>query len=73
MPYRKDPLYISAVWGRIGVAILLMVAFALGGAGFIFSEALQSQAYDAINMVLVGVGTILVIISKVRESKKVDE
>jgi hypothetical protein len=73
MPYKKDPLYLSVTWGRIGATVLLMIAFALGGAGLVFSEALQSMAFDAINQILIGAGIILTIISKIRESKKIDQ
>jgi hypothetical protein len=73
MPYKKDPMYLSVFWGRIGTAVLLLIAFTLGAAGFVFSETLQSQAFDAINMILIGAGTLLVIISKIRESKKIDQ
>jgi hypothetical protein len=73
MPYKKDPMYLSVFWGRIGTAVLLLIAFTLGAAGFVFSEALQSQAFDAINQILIGAGTLLVIVSKIRESKKIDQ
>ena len=73
MPYRKDPLYISATWGRIGAALLLLVATALQAAGYTFSLEAQEELFNAISTILGAGALILVTVSKVRESKKLNE
>ena len=71
MPYRQDPYYISALWGRVGSAILILVATILQGFNFAFDFELQEAFFNHVSLVLYNAGGVLAIISKIRESKKV--
>ena len=73
MPYKQDSNTVSLFWGRIGAAILLLISVALQGFGYTFGAEAQSAIYDAISSVLAAVALIQITISKVRESKKVEE
>jgi len=73
MPYRQDTTTISLLWGRIGAAVLLLIATVLQGFGYTFDLPAQEAVFDAVSAVLGGVALILVVISKVRESKKLNE
>jgi len=73
MPYRQDSTTFSLLWGRIGAAVLLLVAVALQAAGFTFAAEAQAAVFDAVSGILAGVALIQVTISKIRESKKLNE
>ena len=68
--YQKDSWIVSVFWGRLGAAILALVAFILGILGYSFSKEDQEAAFLLITPILAGVGGILALISKIRESKK---
>jgi len=69
--YQKDSWIVSVFWGRLGAAILALVAFVLGILGYAFSKEDQEAAFLLITPVIAGVGGILALISKIREGKKV--
>jgi hypothetical protein len=60
----------SMVWGRIGGAALVMLAFVLQSFGVDFGVEDQAKTFEAINGVLASVGTVLVVVSKWREQRK---
>jgi hypothetical protein len=73
MPYRQDPYYASMLWGRIGSAILILTATVLQGFNFAFDFETQEVLFNHISLVLYNGGGILAVLSKIRESKKVEE
>jgi hypothetical protein len=73
MPYKKDPWIVSAIWGRIGAAVLCLVAFALGLLGYTFGPEDIESTEALITSILAGVGGVLAIASKIRESKKTED
>ena len=73
MPYTKDPWIVSVIWGRLGAAILALLAFILGIVGYVFGPEDIEQAGGVITAILAGIGGMLALISKVRESKKADK
>ena len=73
MPYKQDSNTVSLFWGRIGAAILLLISVALQGFGYTFGAEDQAAVYDAISSILAAGALIQVVISKVRESRKVDQ
>lgn len=70
MDYIKDPVALSLFWGRIGAAVLSVAAFGLGILGYTLTAEDQASLGSVIQTVLGGVATVLIIVSKVRESKK---
>jgi len=73
MSYEKDSWIVSTVWGRIGAGVLALGAFVLGIFGYTLSPEDQQTSLALITALIAGVGGMLAIISKVRESKKVKE
>lgn len=71
MDYQKDSWIVSVFWGRLGAAILGLLAFVLGILGYTFTQEAQTSAYALIMTIITGVGGVLALISKIRESKKV--
>lgn len=71
MEYKKDSWIVSVIWGRIGAAILCIVAFVLGALGYTFAPEDIETTEALVTSVLSGIGGVLVIVSKVRESKKI--
>lgn len=71
--YKIDSNTVSLVWGRTGAAVLLLVSVALGSFGYTFGEEDQVAVYEAISTVLASLAFFQVVISKVRESKKVKQ
>lgn len=72
MDYIKDPTMVSVLWGRIGAAILALVAFALGIFGYTLTPEDQTSLATLIGSILTGLAGVLAIVSKVREKKKVE-
>lgn len=68
--YQKDSWIVSMFWGRLGAAILALVAFLLGIWGYSLSKEDQEVAFTLISSILAGVGGLLAVISKIREGKK---
>lgn len=60
----------SLIWGRIGAAVLIMASLGLQYFGFTFSAEDQATAFKTISELLAGLAAIMVVISKVRSSKK---
>ena len=60
----------SAIWGRVGAAILAFVALVLGHFGYTVGEAEQAAAYEIIATILTALSGVLALVSKIRESKK---
>lgn len=60
----------SAIWGRVGAAILAFVALILGYFGYSMGEEERAAAYEVVATILTGISGVLALVSKVRESKK---
>ena len=73
MAYTKDPWIVSALWGRIGAAVLALLAFVLGIFGYSMGPEDVSTATKLITALFAGIGGLLALISKIRETKKVKE
>jgi len=73
MPYKQDTNTFSLFWGRIGAAILLLISVGLQGFGYTFGAEDQAMVFDAISSILAAGALIQITISKVRESRKVEE
>ena len=73
MPYTKDTNIVSVLWGRIGAAILIAASLILGSLGYTFAEEQQQAAFEIVSGLLAGFAGLQVIISKVRETKKIKE
>jgi len=71
MSYKKDPWIVSVVWGRIGAAVLALLAFVLGIFGYSMGMEDVGSANQLITAIIAGVGGILALISKIRETKKI--
>uniref|UniRef100_A0A6H2A121 Uncharacterized protein n=2 Tax=viral metagenome TaxID=1070528 RepID=A0A6H2A121_9ZZZZ len=69
--YQKDSWIVSVFWGRLGAAILGLLAFVLGLWGYSLTKEDQDSAFVLITTIITGVGAFLALISKLRESKKV--
>ena len=69
--YQKDSWIVSVFWGRLGAAILGLLAFVLGLWGYTLTKEDQDSAVVLITTIITGVGAVLALISKLRESKKV--
>ena len=69
--YQKDSWIVSVFWGRLGAAILGLLAFVLGLWGYTLTKEDQDSAFVLITTIITGVGAILALISKIRETKKV--
>ena len=67
---KTDSILKSALIGRIAGAILFITAMALQYYGYTLDATDQAAIVDSISALSGGVGTFLVILSKVRESKK---
>jgi hypothetical protein len=67
---KSDSWIGSLLWGRVGGALLVFIAFGLSLIGIEFSTEEQSQAFDAVQMAMAGVGVIMAFVSKWRETKK---
>lgn len=67
-----DTWVASAVWGRVGAAVLALAAFILGLLGYNLSAEDQEAAYGLISSVLAGIAGVLALVSKIREGKKAD-
>jgi len=69
---KTDSWAASAIWGRVGAAILALIAFILGLFGYTLGPEDQVLAYELVSTVLAGVAGVLALVSKIRESKKSD-
>ncbi len=73
MPYRKDPLWLSTVWGRVGSVVLSVLGAILMILGVPFTEADQQELHSNIGALMAGAGGLLAFISKYREKRKAEE
>jgi hypothetical protein len=64
-----DKLIVSAVRGRVGVAVLSMVGLGLTALGYDFDSTMQAQTVDIVVGLVTSISTLLSIYSKVRESR----
>ena len=62
----------SAVWGRVGAAILAFVALILGYFGYQMGADEQAAAFEVVATILTGISGVLALVSKIREGKKAD-
>ena len=67
---KTDSILKSALIGRIAGALLFITAMILQWYGYTLDATDQAAIVDSISALSGGVGTFLVILSKVRESKK---
>jgi uncharacterized protein YbgA (DUF1722 family) len=65
-----DSWIASAIWGRVGAAILALASFVLGYFGYTLAAEDQAAAYDLISAFLAGMAGLMALLSKVRETKK---
>jgi len=72
MSYEKDPWIVSVVWGRIGAALLALIAFILGIYGYTVSPEDTATVYDLVAAIFAGCAGLWAIISKIRETKKAE-
>ena len=74
MPYRQDANTVSLFWGRTGAAILLLTSVVLQSFGYTFGPEDQAEVFNAIQLILLNAGAlVLIVLSKIRETKKVNE
>jgi len=71
--YEKDSWVVSALWGRIGAAVLALLAFVFGIFGYSMGAEDVGSANEVITAILTGVAGLLALISKIRETKKVKD
>ena len=69
--YTPDSFIASVVWGRLGAALLMIIAFGLSVFGYTLSTDDQAALNGIITAGIAGVATIINIVSKMRETKKV--
>ena len=72
MPYKKDPFVVSLFWGRIGAVLLALIAFALGLFGYAMTPEDVETGNELITGIFAGIAAVLILISKIRESKKAE-
>jgi len=65
----KDSWIASLVWGRIGAAVLVLVAAGLSLFGYQVSPEETNMAYELVAGILAGIGGILALVSKIRERR----
>lgn len=66
----NDTWVASALWGRVGAAVLVMLSVVLGGYGIEFSDEEQRSAYESVGAILGSVGALLALVSKWREARR---
>lgn len=67
---KTDSITASVFWGRIGGAVLCLVGVVLSGLGIEFGTEEQKTVFDHIDKLLVTVGALMAIVSKVREKMR---
>ena len=67
---KTDKWWGSLLWGRIGGAVMVLSAFVMQGLGIEFGAEDQQAAFGAVESIMAGVGAVMVLVSKARESKK---
>jgi ABC-type nickel/cobalt efflux system permease component RcnA len=65
----KDSWIASLVWGRIGAAVLVLIAAGLSLFGYSISPEETNMAYELIAGILAGIGGIMALVSKIRERR----
>ncbi len=73
MPYRKDPLWLSTIWGRVGSFVLSVLGVILMLFGVPFTDADMGELDKNIGALMAGAGGLLAFISKYREKRKAEE
>ncbi len=73
MPYKADSFKASLVWGRIGAAVMALLAFILGFFGFTLAPDDQASLVDLGAAFLAGIAGVMAIVSKLREKKKAED
>jgi len=66
----NDSLLTSLIKGRVGAAVLSLVALVLAGWGYTLDEAAQAQILDVLVVFATGISTVFALWSKIRETKK---
>jgi uncharacterized membrane protein YjfL (UPF0719 family) len=70
MKQNTDGFIASLIWGRIGVAVLCLVAFVLATFGVDFGMEDQASVNETVAGILAGVAGLLAIFSKIKEQIK---
>jgi ABC-type nickel/cobalt efflux system permease component RcnA len=70
MKQNTDGFIASLIWGRIGVAVLCLIAFALSTFGIDFGMEDQATVNETVSGILAGVAGLLAIFSKIKEQIK---
>lgn len=68
---KTDSLAASLIWGRIGAAVLALVAFILGLFGYSMSADEQAAAVSLIGAIITAIAGALALVSKIRERSRV--
>jgi ABC-type nickel/cobalt efflux system permease component RcnA len=73
MATQTDSFVASLIWGRVGAAVLALVAFVLGLFGYQLGLEDQSAAVEIVSSTLAGIAGVMALVSKIRETKKVKQ
>jgi uncharacterized membrane protein len=65
-----DSWKVSLVWGRVGAAVMAIVAMLLGFFGYQMGAEEQSQVVELGTSILAGLAGVLALVSKIREGIK---
>jgi len=69
---KVDSIMVSAMWGRVGAAILMFVSIGLNAIGFEFTSEDQGAANTIIVSVIGLAGAGMALVSKIRETKRIE-
>jgi len=69
---KVDSMMVSALWGRVGAAILVIAGMGLNYLGYGFGAEDQVATNDLIVNGLTGLGAAMALFSKIRESKRAE-
>lgn len=67
---KRDSFLLSALWGRLGGAILLMAAFFLKPKGYDIGEEERAAINEIITALIALGGSGMIVASKIREKRK---
>lgn len=70
MSTKTDSFWLSALWGRLGAFIWIILSMVMGYFGYTVSEEDQRVGYELVSAIFGAIGGILVLWSKVRSTKR---
>jgi uncharacterized membrane protein len=71
MSYQADSFQASAIWGRIGAAVMAIISMLLGLFGYTMDLEDQASGVQLISALFALVAGVMAYVSKIRESKKI--